>query len=100
MLSSINWDITDDSVQGFWNSFENKLITAVDVLVPMTEFSNTQSKKSILPSTLKNKFNIRKRLLKRMKLGKTLQLKLRIKVIDDELKFFYHKTSQKILEKL
>ena len=100
MLSSINWDITDDSVQGFWNSFENKLITAVDVLVPMTEFSNTQSKKSILPPTLKNKFNIRKRLLKRMKLGKTLELKQRIKVIDDELKFFYHKNRSKNIRKI
>jgi hypothetical protein len=74
LLSSINWDISDDSVQGFWNTLENKLITAVDVLVPMAQFSNTQSRKLILPPSLKNKFNIRKRLLKKMKLGKTIEL--------------------------
>jgi endonuclease/exonuclease/phosphatase family metal-dependent hydrolase len=40
MLAEINWDITDDMVQGFWNSFENKLIGVVDSLIPMSYESN------------------------------------------------------------
>jgi hypothetical protein len=88
LLASINWDISDDSVQGYWNTYKNKLKVAVDELVPMKQFSNTQSKKTILPPFLKNKFNIRKRCIKRMNLEKTVELKQKIKAIDNELKFF------------
>ena len=54
MLSDINWDIDDDCVQGYWNSFENKLIGVVVAIVPMTEFMNSKSQKSKLPPNLKN----------------------------------------------
>jgi hypothetical protein len=41
MLNNIKWDINDDCVQGYWNSFENKLIGVVDEIVPMTEFMDS-----------------------------------------------------------
>ena len=35
MLSAVDWSSTDDTVQGYWNSFENKLINVIDSLIPM-----------------------------------------------------------------
>ena len=95
MLGDINWDIDDDSVQCYWNTFENKLIGVVDAIVPMTKFMNSNSQISKLPQNIKNKINIRKRLLKRLKNDKSVELKQKIKSIDSELKFFYHHSKAK-----
>jgi hypothetical protein len=35
MLSDVDWNIEEDTVQGFWNTFENKLINIVDTIIPM-----------------------------------------------------------------
>ena len=95
MLGDINWDIDDDSVQCYWNTFENKLIGVVDAIVPMTKFMNSNSQISKLPQNIKNKINIRKRLLKRLKNDKSVELKQKIKSIDSEMKFFYHQSKAK-----
>ncbi len=100
MLSNIDWNIEDDSVQGYWNSFENKLIGVVDAIVPMTKFMNSNSQTSKLPPNLKNKINIRKRLLKKLKTEKSVELKQKIKAIDSEIKFFYHHSKAKRWETL
>jgi hypothetical protein len=100
LLSSTDWDIIDDSVQGYWNSFENKLITIVDALAPMTEFVNSESKKSKLPPSLKNRFNIRKRLLRKLKTERTFELRKRNKKIDNELKFYYHNNRLKNIRRI
>ena len=34
-LKIINWKIEDENVQDYWNNFENKLISVVDLLVPI-----------------------------------------------------------------
>jgi hypothetical protein len=36
MLSAEDWNSMEETVQGFWNSFENKLINIVDSLIPMS----------------------------------------------------------------
>ena len=95
MLCDINWSIDDDCVQGYWNSFENKLIGVVDKIVPMTKFMNSNMQKSNLPPDLRNKINVRKRLLKKLKTDKSVELKRRIKDIDSEMKFFYHYSKAK-----
>ena len=35
-LSTVDWNIKSDLVQDYWNELENKLITVVDDLVPLT----------------------------------------------------------------
>ncbi len=40
MLSVVVWNIKEDTVKGFWNSFENKLINNVDIIIPMNLESN------------------------------------------------------------
>jgi hypothetical protein len=51
--------------------------------------------KSNLPPDLRNKINVRKRLLKKLKTDKSVELKRRIKVIDSEMKFYYHYSKAK-----
>ena len=70
------WLIQHD-VQGFWNVLEDKLINVVYKLVPITKFFNNTIKEPI-PSVIKNKINIRNRLLKERKNNFTPELKSRI----------------------
>lgn len=100
LLKNVDWRITDDSVQGYWNSFETKLIDVVDKIAPMKEYCGVTSRKTELPQALKTKFNIRKRLLNKLKTDKSPALKKRIKEIDKELKFFYHKVKVKNVKRI
>ena len=93
-LSLIDWKIDTDGVQGFWNVFENQLINVVDKLVPTTKFVNNTIKEPI-PSVIKNKINIRNRLLKKRKTNFTLELKSRIANLTFEIKT--HFFSKRIL---
>jgi hypothetical protein len=34
-LAAVDWKIITDTVQGYWNQFEHKLISVVDELVPL-----------------------------------------------------------------
>ena len=67
MLGNVTWNLEGDSVQDCWNDFENKLITIVDDIVPLTEFSNNTEAKLKIPPEIKNVINTRKRLLKSFK---------------------------------
>ena len=59
-------------VQQMWNDFEKKLITVIDLLVPISEFVNDTLKKP--PNVvIKNKLNLRNRLLKNCKKNPTLE---------------------------
>ena len=39
-LAKKNWDSDSDSVQSYWNEFENQLIEIVDELVPYAKHKN------------------------------------------------------------
>jgi hypothetical protein len=49
LLAELDWNIMDDSVQGYWNTFENKIIGVVDKLVPMSVESNGVKKQTCTP---------------------------------------------------
>jgi hypothetical protein len=70
MLGNVNWNLQGDLVQDCWNELENKLISIVDDIVPLTEFSSNTMFKLKIPTEIKNLINIRKRLLKRFKQNK------------------------------
>ena len=40
-LCSVDWNINIDTVQEFWNEFEFKLISIIDDIVPLLDFSGT-----------------------------------------------------------
>ena len=39
-LHQLDWEFKSDSVQDFWNEFENQLINLVDEIVPLVSFNN------------------------------------------------------------
>ena len=84
-LSLIDWNLNIDDVQGFWNALEAKLISVIDNIIPMTKFVNNTIKERI-SSAIKNKINIRNRLLKKRKNNFTPELKSRIANLTFEIK--------------
>ena len=87
-LEKVDWNITDTPVQGFWNSFENKLINVIDKLAPMFD-KKSSTKVASVPAYIKNKLNVRKRLLCRFKLRKEIVVKSQIDVLNRELKKYF-----------
>ena len=55
MLTEINWKITNGMAQDFWSSFENKLISVVDLLILMSYESNKVRIKTV--TVRKNNIN-------------------------------------------
>jgi hypothetical protein len=88
LLQQEDWSVDDDTVQGTWNMFENKLINIIDTIVPVTEFSSVSDCVSSVPLQIKTKINERKWLLKNFKLTKSIETKNRIKTLDKEIRFF------------
>ena len=99
-LSKIDWNITDDTVQGFWNQFENKLLGVVDGLAPLQVLRNGNECNSKPPPHIKNKINVRKRLLRQFKHNKTMELKERLKALDKSIKSYYVETTRKRVRKM
>jgi hypothetical protein len=96
-LKSTVWENDIDSVQHYWNSLERKLVEIVDELAPMVSFVNKSVCAQYLPVAIKNKLNIRKRLLKTIKRVPSEALRSRIKNLNIKIKNYYHgKTKLKI----
>jgi hypothetical protein len=57
--------------------------------VLLTEFTNNTGLKSDIPASIKNKINIRKRLLTKFKRQRTLELKGKINVLDKKIRVFF-----------
>jgi hypothetical protein len=83
-LALSDWSIEEDSVQGYWNSFENRLINIADTVAPLIKFKNDNLKKTPLPAKVRNQINNRKRLLKKQKTEKSIELKNSIKHLNKE----------------
>ena len=96
MLSEVDWNIEDDTVQGFWNSFENKLINVVDSLIPMSLESNNAKIEKVTPR-IKNLINLRKRLVKKMRTNKSPEIRERVKALNVEIKsYFSNKKNEQV----
>ena len=89
-LNLVDWSCNADSVQGCWNDFENKLLGVVDCLIPLTCFSDKITSKQTLPSFMKNKYNLRKRLLRIYREKRDETSKERLKQINNEIKTFHN----------
>ena len=96
MLLEVDWDFQDDTVQGFWNSFENGILGVIDLLVPMTKESSSANKINV-PQVIKRKINRRKNLLKKLKINNNLENKKEIRVLNQDIKnYFSKKRTEKI----
>ena len=94
-LHKVDWSIKYDSVQSYWNCFENKLVKVVDRLCPLSTFISNSDSNTTVPQHIKNKLNIRRRLLSKLKTKKCSQIKMQIKKLDKEIRFFFHSSKAK-----
>ena len=99
-LAQVDWNINIDDVQGFWNSFENKLINVIDEIVPMKPMLNNVQGRDSIPRPIKLKINQRKRLLFAFKKDKNPATKLRIKELDKAIKCFFTQSRTKRVRKM
>ena len=73
-------------VQDLWNSFENTLVTVIDEIVPMVEFTNNQVANSNNTKLIRCKVNHRRRLLKKFRSSPNPILKQKILSINHTIK--------------
>ena len=90
-LEGVDWDVGVDTVQEYWNIFENKLINVVDRLIPITEFENNKVKHSSPPPIVKNWLNTRQRLLKIQNNRPDPIIKSKIKSLDLQIRAHFRK---------
>ena len=82
--------------QGFWNHFESKLINVIDKIAPVCKFEDNIVKVTV-PGHIKNKLNLRKRLLKKRKNYPSPELKARIANLNFEIRsHFFSITRYKV----
>ena len=99
LLEDVDWNSDDDTVQGYWNTFENKLINVVDVIAPMrVESSNISS--GILPKNIKTAINRRKNLLRKWKTNKNCEIKKEIVVLNKLIRRFFFNTKAERIRKI
>ena len=95
-LSNIDFSLVSDSVQSTWNNFENLLIPVIDKLLPIVPFTQNSTISSQKPSMfIKNKINLRNRLLRRLKITKDIELKTRIKNLNTEIRVHFDQLKRK-----
>ena len=102
-LMEVQYDLEITTVQDLYNEIENKIINIVDKVAPIRKFTNNQQEESSNhPIWLKRKLNMRKRLMKKLKLDRTQETKCRLKNLSVEIKAHFtnekkHKVRQGIM---
>jgi hypothetical protein len=86
MILYNDWTFESDSVQGYWNKIENKLVSIIDIVVPIKQFTNNYStKSSSTPAFIKKLYRL-KGLLKKLKREFKQDWKNEIKYLDKIIK--------------
>ena len=95
-LQKIVFSNTITDVQSFWNSMELKLVELADLVAPMEEFIDNKTTESDTQSPIiKRKINLRKRLLQRLRLNPTNELRQQVKNLTKEIKVHYIEEKRK-----
>ncbi len=96
-LSNVNWQTDTGDVQSCWNNIENNILEVIDNLIPICSFNNNVITKQSLPPWMKNKINLRKRLLNAYKVWKNPLTRTRLNILNKEIKSYYKNlTSSKV----
>ena len=89
-LRNIRFDQEPNDPQNYWNMLEYKLLPIIDKLSPIVAFSNNVTIKSTKPNKIiKNKLNIRKRLIRNLKHNSSNELRDRISNLNVEIKHHF-----------
>ena len=94
ILAQRNWDFNSDSVQAYWNQFENQLVAVVDELVPLVQHRNSNITAPV-PACIKNKINERKRLLRSNRQYVNTERTDRIKRLNKDIKNHFNTKMKK-----
>ena len=87
----MNFPIESEDVQLSWNNFETILLPIIDNLVPLVPFANNETFESTkITPIIKRKMNLRKKLLKRIKIVKKSEINTRIKNLNVKIKKKFH----------
>ena len=97
-LAHANLNFESNSVQEYWNSFENVLINVVDKLAPLTFFESNLVKNNP-PGNIKCKINKRKRWLRKIKLNFCPLIQAEIKKLNKEIKSHFFNRKATIIRK-
>ena len=89
-LSQEDWQFEADSVQDYWNILEDKLINIIDELIPYEISINNLHCSEKGSNYINNKLNKRKRLLKNFNKSKNSELKMKIKLLDKDIRHYYY----------
>ena len=94
-LNTVQFNMNLDCVQETWNRFENKIINVIDVLVPIVPHSNDKVLVTPHSKSLKNLYNVKRRLLRNKNLRNNFEHHQKIKSLNKEikLKIFNEKTN-------
>ena len=65
-LAKVNFNTNIVDVQNYWNSMEQNLVQLADLVAPMEEFVDNQTTEK-MPQIIRQKINLRKRLLQKLK---------------------------------
>ena len=95
MLSRVDWNINVPDVQQFWNLFETKLLSVIDVIAPYTKFCNNEVFPAQVNKKIKTLLNASKNLFKKFKVNPSVILKTKIKSFDTNIKFHFFQEKRK-----
>ena len=83
-----------------WNKLEDQLSSVAETVAPTVEFMNNVTIKSqTLPTQVKRKMRLRKRMLSSLKEAPNDELKRRLKNLDVEIKQFHYSQRRKKIRK-
>ena len=89
-LAALDFSQEPNDPQNYWNMLETKLLPVIDKLAPKVAFVNNVTTKSIQPNKfIKNKLNLRKRLIKNLKTNASNKLRDRVKNLNTEIKHHF-----------
>ena len=97
-LNNYDWSLDYDKVQDNWNQFENQILLIIDTIVPYVKFQDNVIKIGT-PPIIKNKINIRNRLLKNFKRNPTMAIKERIRHLNCEIRNHFYSDKRKFVRK-
>ena len=85
-------------MQDNWNQFENQILLIIDTIIPYVKFQDNVIKIGT-PPIIKNKINIRNRLLKNFKRNPTMAIKERIRHLNCEIRNHFYSDKRKFVRK-
>ena len=95
-LSKVSFNLEIKDVQALWNDMENILVKVSDKIIPLAKCSRNSTKESLkTPPVIKRKMNLRKKLIRKLRVEHDLVVKQRVKDLNTEIKHHFYELKRK-----